>query len=218
METINSRDAATALHAEAAERRRRAHLDDPRRRAWSFATYPTDPEARRAVAIARRWMAGDRLDGANLILVGAVGAGKTGLAWSVLRELVDDGESGPFVNARDLLAELRDSYRTGNAPGLYGRALRVGVLVLDDLGAERPTAWAVEQFARLIDHRYTHLTPTILTSNLEPDALLRHLAVDGDAANGQRIISRICDGATQLRIAAGDRRLSPSPTTLRRPA
>ncbi len=211
-------DAAIARRDEAAERRRRARLDEPRRRDWSFTTYPTDREARRAVAIARRWMATDRNIGANLIVVGAVGAGKTGLAWSILRELVDDGDTGLFVNARDLLAELRDSYRTGASPVLFGRALRVGTLALDDLGAEQPTAWAVEQLARLVDTRYTQLAPSIVTSNLEPDALLRHLAADGDATSGQRIVSRLCDGATQLRIAASDRRLHPDPATMRRPA
>jgi DNA replication protein DnaC len=201
-----SADAVTAEREEAVRRLRRARLDDPRRRSWSFASYPTDSEARRVVGVARRWMTSERLAGANLIVVGAVGAGKTGLAWSIVRELVDDGASGLFVNARDLLAELRDSYRSGAEASLFTRAMAVPVLVLDDLGAERPTAWAVEQLARLVDARYTRLVPTVVTSNLEPDALLRHLAVDGDVASGQRIVSRLCEGATQIRIAAADRR------------
>jgi DNA replication protein DnaC len=206
MQATSDHDKATAQREASALRLRRARLDDPRRRSWSFASYPTDPEARRAVTTARRWMTSDRLLGANLIVVGAVGAGKTGLAWSILRELVDDGTSGLFVNTRDLLTELRDSYRTGAQPSLFGRSMTIGALVLDDIGAERPTAWAVEQLARLVDARYTRLVPTIVTSNLEPDALLRHLAVDGDLANGQRIVSRLCEGATQLRITADDRR------------
>jgi DNA replication protein DnaC len=123
-----------------------------------------------------------------------------------LRDLVDDGTNGLFVNVRDLLAELRDSYRTGVEVTLFTRAMTVPVLALDDLGAERPTSWAVEQLARLVDARYTRLVPTVVTSNLEPDALLRHLSADGDPTNGQRIISRLCEHAVQLRIDAPDRR------------
>ena len=48
------------------------------------------------------------------------------------------------------------------------RAMETATLVLDDLGAGRPTAWAVEQIARLIDVRCTALLPTFVTSNFGP--------------------------------------------------
>ena len=40
-------------------------------------------------------------------------------------------------------------------------------LVLDDLGAEKPTEWAVAKLDKIIDHRYISRLPTIFTSNLE---------------------------------------------------
>lgn len=197
---------AERLVADRVERRRIARLDDPRRAGWSIASYPTDAEAVRAGAAGRAWLADAHAAGRNLLITGPVGAGKTGLAWGLLGELVDAGQRGLFMNARDLLAELRASYRDGARPALFERAMKTATLVLDDLGAERPTAWAVEQIARLIDARYTALLPTIVTSNSGPDALLRHLAVDDDVASGQRIVSRLCEDAIRIRLDSPDRR------------
>lgn len=60
-----------------------------------------------------------------------------------------------------------------------------GVVVLDDLGSERPSDFAIDTANLLISHRYNEALPTILTSNLG----LREIA----ARYGERISSRILE-------------------------
>lgn len=42
------------------------------------------------------------------------------------------------------------------------------LLVLDDFGAERATDWACEQLFQIVNTRYSHERPTVITSNLAP--------------------------------------------------
>ncbi len=197
------------------ERRlRHAGLASGRRASWSFRTVPVEnaAAATRALAWSNAVLRHEPVGA--LLVYGAVGTGKTGLAHATLRHLLEHGQHGLLTTVRDLLADLRDSYTTPR-PAVFERALGVGVVVLDDLGAERPTAWAVEQLARLVDHRYDRRLPVIATSNFTPDALVRRLALDDDPVSGQRIVSRLTHHATQLRLDGADRRRA---TATRSPA
>jgi DNA replication protein DnaC len=183
---------------------------DARMRDWSFSTYPRDAVGAAAVEAAEEWIAG-YVDGerANLILHGSVGGGKTGLAWCVVRDLIVlHGVDAMLVNWRELLAELRQSYadRHAGQPTDYMRVHRVGVLVLDDVGAERPTDWAREELASVVEQRYARQLPTVVTSNYPPSGLAERIGHD-DPIIGQRIVSRLTEGATQHEIKTRDRRL-----------
>jgi len=100
----------------------------------------------------------------GLYLYGPVGSGKTGLAAASLRLATEQGYDGWFTTVPRLLQSQRDSFGDrGESPMAY--ALRIDVLLLDDLGAERPTGWAMEQLDDLIRERVAELRPTIVTSN-----------------------------------------------------
>jgi DNA replication protein DnaC len=196
-----------------------AALIPKRMSGWTLASHP---QLQDAVPVAEEWLrrhaAGERH---NLLLFGPVGTGKTGLAVGVLRafiegtgpdfapateESVEPGE-GLFLNFRDFLAELRRSYSTGAPLAVSERARRAPLLVLDDLGAERPTAHARDELAVLVEHRHGHELPTVVTSNYEPGELARRLGHD-EALIGHRIVSRLTQGAMQVRLIGPDRRLT----------
>lgn len=192
---------------------------------WTLRTYPDDDEARRLLGEARSWysahQAGERT---NLLLFGGIGAGKTGLAWGLIRQLVEDEIdlfyatpadertrtepqlAGTLVVWRDMLGEMRRMIGEPDAGALVERARTVPVLALDDVGAERPTDWARDELAQLVEERYQHRRPTIVTSNYDPAELARRLGHD-DLVIGQRIISRLCERAVQVRFSGADRRL-----------
>lgn len=175
-----------------------------RLRSLSLDTYPTDEEGLRVLGEARSWLdttAGRR---PNLILFGPVGSGKTGLAWGLVRELCERGVPARMLNFRDHLAATRNAFRTGDPPDLAAR--RVAVLCLDDLGAERPTDWARDELATLVEERYQRELPTIVTSNYAPSEIAARLGHD-DRVIGERIVSRLVDGAWQIRFRSEDRRV-----------
>ncbi len=174
-------------------------------RTWTLATYPDDPPGRRAKHEAMVWLH-DYARGRrrNLILWGAVGAGKSGLAWALVRFLCERGHEATIVNWRDLLADVRHAIGEGdNAPPELARAGRVPVLALDDLGAERSTDFALETLAVLVERRYQGELPTIVTTNYDPKLLQKRL---GGAVEGARIVSRLLEGAQQVRLTGPDRR------------
>jgi DNA replication protein DnaC len=188
----------------------------PRMADWSFDTYPADARGRAAVKRAMSWIypEDDSTVNAgytnNLLIVGPVGSGKTGLAWSVMRHLfIDDYSTVDFVNVRQLLADIRRSFGDHDAPDPLAGLATVQILVLDDLGAERPTDWALETVATLIEDRYQRDldAQTIVTSNYTPSQLADRLGRD-DPVIGQRIVSRLVESCTQIRLEGADRRVN----------
>lgn len=175
-----------------------------RMRSWTFASHPLAAVyAPKVETWLNDYALGERR---NMLLFGPVGTGKSGLAWSVLRLLIEQGTPSLYVGFRDLLWELRRSFQTGE-PASTERAQKVPVLVLDDLGAERPTDFARDELAVLVERRYSRRLPMIVTSNYDPKQLARRLGHD-DEVVGKRIVSRLGDDALELRFSGRDRRLS----------
>lgn len=203
----------------------------PRFRDWTLENYPaTDPAGKAALELTQRWLGvlpidDDVGDGQydeiyddpvyidqrgrlNLYIHGPVGAGKTSLAWSALIDVIDGLEttSADFVIVRDLLAAARRSYSDRDAPDPLDDLVGKTWLVLDDLGAERPTDWALEAIATLIEERYVGQLQTIVTSNYSPSDLIARLG-RSDPIIGQRIVSRLVESCLIVTIDRGDLRL-----------
>lgn len=184
---------------------------------WSFDTFERiakDDAGRVALDTARRWADFDPATvemeeaSANVYLYGPVGAGKTGLAWSMLRHrMLEWDVAGDLVNVRDILASARDYYSNGGDDPLNGLD-RIEYLVLDDLGAERPTPWALETIATLVDRRCADIQKTtIVTSNYSPSQLIRPFDPK-DPIVGQRIVSRLLQDCTIIKVDGPDRRVT----------
>lgn len=179
----------------------------------TLASYREKVENDPALALAQAWLDTPSDDDGivrrpNLILFGSIGAGKSGLAAAMVRELCDRTVAkyppleiphtppALFVLWRDVLADMRAAFASGEYdPALLSeRARTVPVLVLDDLGAERPTDWAREELATLIQARYDKRLPIIVTTNYNGAELAARLGHD-DPIIGKRILSRLLDGA-----------------------
>lgn len=138
-----------------------------------------------------------KADRPNLLLFGPVGVGKTYAAVAALRPLYDRGETVAMWPVTTLLEATSPG---GIDPaGALASAINADVLLLDDLGMERGTEWAAERVYEVINQRWLDRVPTIVTTNLPgPDAMI-------DAV-GERVWSRLQDGAIALRLAGDDRR------------
>jgi DNA replication protein DnaC len=110
-----------------------------------------------------------------------------------------------FVDFPTLLEEIKDAYAKKVPLERMSDLVRVPVLVLDDLGGERPTEWAVSQLLRLVNTRYERKLPTCFLSNFTPGELAKRLGHE-DPVAGERIVSRMVEGAIQHRMRARDRR------------
>jgi DNA replication protein DnaC len=104
----------------------------------------------------------------GLLLMGPCGAGKTHLAVSALRQIVLRGHTGLFYDYRELLKEIQGSYNAENQTtelGILEPVLTADVLLLDDLGASKPSPWALETVGHVLNSRYNERRITLLTTN-----------------------------------------------------
>lgn len=172
-------------------------------RSRTFATFQATPATKQAVDLCKRFCSAVKLDPKvpGLLLKGNCGTGKTHLAVSILRETAEAGIPGMFVVVPDLLAKMRASFslRDGKADELLKAAKDAAVLVLDDLGAEDPKPWVPELIYVLINHRYEHMLPTVITTNCGGKEL--------EAVFGRRIVSRLSEMTVPVNIQAADWRM-----------
>ncbi len=108
-------------------------------------------------------------DGKGLLLVGSIGVGKTHLAVGMLEALVrKKGAGGLFCDYRDLLKQVQNSYNPQVAAtemDVLRPVFEAEVLVLDELGASKPTDWVWDTVAHILNTRYNDKRTTIFTTN-----------------------------------------------------
>jgi DNA replication protein DnaC len=132
----------------------------------------------------------------NLVLLGPVGVGKTHAAVAACRpQAIDHGTEVVFTP----VVELLDMLRPGGPEHALADLGHADLLVIDDLGSERPTDWTAERLYALVNRRWLEERPTVATSNLEPEPLREAL--------GERVFSRLVgNDAMVLRLTGHDRR------------
>ena len=114
-----------------------------------------------------------------LVLIGDTGCGKTHLAVAVCNERIRRGEPVLFQVVPDLLDHLRATYAptsTVTYDDLFEEVRTAPLLVLDDLGAQSSSQWAQEKLFQIVNFRYNHKLPTIVTTNMPPERLEQRLA------------------------------------------
>jgi len=162
---------------EAAERRRRqealADRNVPARYASAtFDTYvPQTPSQQRALEVMRDSAA------EGVYLVGRAGVGKTHLAACAV---LDGPRDSLFVATTELLEDIRAGLH-GNGRGLYERAKRAPLLVLDDLGSEAVTDWVRDRIYSLLNTRWNAVRPLIVTTNVTAKDIAERIG-DGAAS------------------------------------
>jgi len=102
----------------------------------------------------------------NVTLIGNPGAGKTGIAISLLRLALINGYRGRFYNAQDLLNELYTSLADRTTSTLLRTIASYDLIIIDELGYLTLTTEQINIFFKLIDMRY-HKKSTIITTNLD---------------------------------------------------
>lgn len=184
---------------------------------------PADPSLAKALVKAKGFVGAypADTDGKGLLLVGSIGVGKTHLAVGMLEALVrDKGAIGLFCDYRDLLKQVQNSYSpqvSATEMDILRPVFEAEVLVLDELGASKPTEWVWDTVAHVLNTRYNDKRTTIFTTNYpnlasggaqhEGNARLVREETLGDRI-GDRMRSRLLEMCASVEMRGQDMRQS----------
>ncbi|MHC1587588.1 MAG: ATP-binding protein [Candidatus Syntropharchaeia archaeon] len=125
--------------------------------------------------------------GANLIILGGYGTGKTHLAAAITRKAIEKGYTAVFLTASSLvlgsIEEIQEKFRIIRDTDL---------VVIDDFSNEIEHKLALQEIFQLINYRYEAEKGMVITSNLNPAKLKEVL--------GDRIFDRIVERSVIVHI------------------
>lgn len=161
----------------------------------SFENYETDRSNCEILKIAQKYV--DNFDQMyercqGLLLYGDVGNGKSYTAACIANALLNRGISVVMTS----FASILNDWSAASDDGLIGRFNSVRLLILDDLGIERDTGYALEKIFAVIDGRVRSGRPLIVTTNLSPQ-IMRASDVD---IKYRRIYDRILEVCYPVRF------------------
>ncbi|WP_256930732.1 ATP-binding protein [Pseudomonas sp. ABC1] len=179
----------------------------PRFRPATLANYRTDRHAKQAGVLQACWEYaehfGDGLRaGRSMLLLGAMGTGKTHLGCAVLQRVVRDygqhGVAGRYVSAPGIIRAVKATFGKSerSEDDVYTELCMPGLLVIDEIGVQRDTDFERQVLFEVINARYERGLPTVAISNLNILELRKCV--------GDRVVDRLCEGGGQVVLLRWD--------------
>jgi DNA replication protein DnaC len=155
----------------------------------------------------------------TIVFCGPVGVGKTHLASAILHRWLRIGFEneinqpnwgkglvggrGYFTTLPKLLSRIKATFKDNvleTEDQIIRRCVNFPLLVLDDVGKEKQSEYSQQILFSIIDGRYVHSRPLIMTSNA--------VGPEFGKVVGQAVYSRLCEMGTIINMqASGDFRL-----------
>ncbi len=176
------------------QRQRDASLMDRKYREAGFGVYQVTDNNKRALSVARQYVQKfDQMYESNqgIIFYGPVGTGKSYTSACIANALLDRNVSVIMTSFVKILQNIQTQDEAEYIAMLNSAKL----LILDDLGTERNTDYALEKVYNIIDSRSRASKPMILTTNLE----LRDM-MEAEDIRYKRIYDRIFETCFPVKI------------------
>lgn len=134
----------------------------------------------------------------GLLITGPMGTGKTHLAAAIANQLMEHGVPVVFATMIDLLAKIKTSFERHGTITSEDEIMRLykttDLLIIDDIGKEQPTEWALAKIYQIINARYEDYKPMIITSNYTTDELIKRMTPpSGDNRTAAATVDRILE-------------------------
>lgn len=136
----------------------------------------------------------------SYFITGKVGTGKTHLACQIIARRLMDLKRPRFVSAPEMIVRVQSLPVEEKNKYQEGMAKFPGLLVLDDVAAEKLTDYVRQVYYMILNRRWLDLADTVITTNLE----LREM----DEVVGERQVSRIIEQYRIIALKGPDRRLA----------
>lgn len=184
-------------------RLKNASLMDGKYEAARFSVYEKDADNEKALKVAKNYVLHFEkmfADNQGIIFHGPVGTGKTFTAACIANELLDKGIPVVMTSFVKILQEIQ---KPDADEGAYLAILNSAkLLIIDDLGTERDTDYALEKVYNVVDSRVRTAKPIILTTNLTWDELTQE-----QDTRRKRIFDRILEVCYPVYVPGRSRRI-----------
>lgn len=142
--------------------------------------------------------------GRNLLLTGNVGTGKTHLACSIVRQVIELKAIAVITTAAEIIRVFKRSmardarYTEGD---VIDELASFDLLVIDEVGAQGGTAYELAVLHEVFDRRYNLVRPTVVVSNLPVKTkqdVTGHAAQSLEQYIGARALDRLRENGALL--------------------
>ncbi|MCD8337516.1 MAG: ATP-binding protein [Lachnospiraceae bacterium] len=166
---------------------------------WTFANAENNPSIQMARRYVENWSEAKQ-NNLGLLLWGDVGTGKSYVAACIANALLESGVPVLMTNFSKILNQMGGMYSQERYQYIASFS-SFDLLIIDDLGIERSTEYALEQVYAVVDERYKSNKPLIVTTNLT----INQIRNAEDVAHA-RIYSRVLELCTPVQVRGTDRR------------
>ncbi|MCD8216764.1 MAG: ATP-binding protein [Clostridiales bacterium] len=166
---------------------------------WTFSIAENSPTVQMAKRYVEQWPE-VKSRNLGLLLWGDVGTGKSFIAACIANALMEKGVPVLMTNFSKILNQMGGMYSDERYRYIASFSA-YDLLVIDDLGIERSTEYALEQVYAVIDERYKTGKPLVITTNLT----VSQMKNPEDVAHA-RIYSRVLELCTPVQVHGNDRR------------
>lgn len=136
--------------------------------------------------------------GNGRIFTGGTGTGKTHLAAAITNVLVGREIPVLFATYSEHLTKIKSQFNTPEDGTYLSQMKTTMMLVIDDLGAELDRDYSRKILYDVINYRYEHLLPLVITTNLTESGLL--------VQYGDRVYSRLIETCKIIKMNGADYR------------
>ncbi len=169
----------------------------------NFENFSIDLNNKNAVKMANDYINKnkDKILSNGLIIMGESGVGKTHLAAAIVNKLIENDKivlMGRLTTLLDMIKEtFRDNTKSENE--LIELYSNVDMIIIDDLGTEKISSWALEKLYTIIQNRFENGLPIIITTRFDKKGLISRFSYSNDQDLIDATISKLyqmCYGIT----------------------
>ena len=139
----------------------------------------------------------------GLIITGRSGIGKTHLAAAIANKLIENGQIVLIGRLTTLLDKIKETFadNTISENELIELYSNIDMIIIDDLGTERVSKWALEKLYTIIENRNENRLPIVITTRFDKNVLSRRFKEGQDEELADAVINKLyqmCYGVTLI--------------------
>lgn len=143
----------------------------------------------------------DYKSGRGLYISGPSRAGKTYAASALAKAFHEKKYSIILISSLSMLDAVKASFDGDTKIGIV-KFCACDILLIDDLGKENGNSWVMTTLFQVINERYENMLPTIVTTQYEPDTLIKRMSRQGEYESAVAIVERLKETCDLVRLPA----------------